>query len=293
MGVAMKQLMLRSMAWQAVFGLVWLGCASEAPVDGSDPGESDSMLEDPPVAELQDAIDPADDPDAAYAIVGETATVDALAGLHLRQGPSTSDAIIESIPYGSTIDVLDEANGWYQVTYGNVTGWSYGGYLSPTSFASGPTKRDRALARARSGVGFSYHWGAGCWKPGADHPGVCNGNCPDCTHAGEWGADCSGYVTKIWQIPGATALTTCTHPYSTFTFRYTTLHWHPIARSNVKPGDAFVYNSNGAGHIFLYDSGDPWGWARVFEAKGCSYGIVHDSRTVTSSYIAIRREGYN
>ena len=31
-------------------------------------------------------------------------------------------------------------------------------------------------------------------------------------------------------------------------------------------------------------------WA--YEAKGCSYGIVHDLRTTSSAYRAIRRTGY-
>lgn len=114
--------MLRCIAWQVVLGLVWLGCANDTPPDHDDPGESDSMLEEPLVPELQDAIDPADDPDAAYAIVGEPANVVALAGLHLRSGPSTSDAILESMPYGATVDVLDESSGWYQVTHDGLTG---------------------------------------------------------------------------------------------------------------------------------------------------------------------------
>jgi hypothetical protein len=30
----------------------------------------------------------------------------------------------------------------------------------------------------------------------------------------------------------------------------------------------------------------------AYEAKGCSYGIQHDSRMVTSDYKPIRRDGY-
>jgi hypothetical protein len=60
----------------------------------------------------------------------------------------------------------------------------------------------------------------------------------------------------------------------------------------VKRGDAFVHNSGGSGHIFLYESGDAWGWVKAYEAKGCSYGIQHDTRMAYSNYKPIRRDGY-
>jgi hypothetical protein len=68
--------------------------------------------------------------------------------------------------------------------------------------------------------------------------------------------------------------------------------WRTVSRSSVKKGDAFVYHSNGAGHIFLYESGDGWGSMWAYEAKGCSYGIVHNLRTASSAYKAIARAGY-
>jgi hypothetical protein len=52
-----------------------------------------------------------------------------------------------------------------------------------------------------------------------------------------------------------------------------------------------VYNQNGAGHIFLYEKDDPWGSMWTFEARGCSYGIVHNIRTASSIFQAIRRDG--
>jgi uncharacterized protein YraI len=284
--------------WTGSTLLVWLciGCAGDAKapepaaIDNGD--ESDAMVEDV-TPDIENTMDPAEDPDVAYAVIGDKAKVTASVGLHLRTGPSTNDAIILTMPSGAIVDVLDHSNGWYKVTYQSHTGWAYGAYLAPYSSTTGTTRVDRAINRAKTGVHFSYHWGGGCWDPSSSHPGACYGNCPSCTHTGTWGADCSGYVAKVWQVPGATALTTCTHPYSTYNFRYTTAHWQPIARSSAKQGDAFVYHINGEGHVFIYDSGDPWGWMKAYEAKGCSYGIVHDSRLTSGSYIAIRRDGYN
>jgi len=65
-----------------------------------------------------------------------------------------------------------------------------------------------------------------------------------------------------------------------------------VSRSAVKPGDALVYRLDGAGHIFLYESGDGWGSMWAYEAKGCATGIVHNLRTADSSYKAIARTGY-
>ena len=82
------------------------------------------------------------------------------------------------------------------------------------------------------------------------------------------------------------------HPYSTWNFDNETTHWHGISRASALPADALVYNSGSAGHIFLYEKGDAWGAMWAYEAKGCSYGIVHDLRYASSAYKAIRRNGY-
>lgn len=151
--------------------------------------------------------------------------------------------------------------------------------------------RDEIIGLSKSGVGFSYWWGHGRWRlDGAQH-GSCSGSCPSCSHSGSYGADCSGFVGKVWQVPGPIAVSTDAHPYSTFNFQYESTHWKAIAKGDVKKGDAFVYNSNGAGHILIYESGDPWGSIWAYECKGCSYGCVYNSRTAGSMYRTIRREG--
>ena len=192
--------------------------------------------------------------------------------------------------------VIGSSGGWFKVTYAGQTGWCSGMYLSPDAGGGGSpggsAAVDAAIARAESGVGFSYHWGAGCWDPASASHGACYGSCPSCTHSGSWGADCSGYVAKVWQVPGAVALTACEHPYSTYNFYNDHTHWQDVSRANVVKGDAFVHNSGGSGHIFVYDKGDAWGWLTAYEAKGCSYGIQHDSRLVTADYKAIHRDGY-
>lgn len=60
----------------------------------------------------------------------------------------------------------------------------------------------------------------------------------------------------------------------------------------LQPADALVYNADGHGHMVLVESSsDPWGNLWLYEARGCATGIVHNLRSIDSSYQAIRREG--
>lgn len=243
--------------------------------------------------------------------VGAQARVTA-STLNLRSGPGTTNAVLTTMPCGATVDLLGgPMSNWWNVRYTGMTGWASGAYLTdPASFdpavcmsmpameagtmsdgAAMPTEIANIFALARSAVGYSYYWGHGSWNTTGTDYGTCSGSCPGCSHTGRYGADCSGFVAKVWQIPGASPVTTDQHPYSTYNFFNQTTHWSRVDRASVRPGDALVYNASGAGHIFLFESGDPWGSMWTYEARGCSTGIVHNLRTATSAYVGIRREG--
>lgn len=156
--------------------------------------------------------------------------------------------------------------------------------------------RAEIVALAQSGVGYSYWWGGGRWDPAQKkHPGKCSGSCPSCNHwahpsgGPEYGADCSGYVGQVWQVPTRAAPTVNRHPYTTYNFRHQEPHWYKIKRSELEQGDALVYNSGGAGHVMLFDKWSSGGKAVVYECAGCSIGCVHRARSVGSAYVAIRR----
>lgn len=163
----------------------------------------------------------------------------------------------------------------------------------PSLASAAPPAMTRAeiMERAGYGVGYSYWWGHGCWRTDGQSLGSCSGSCPSCTHSGSYGADCSGYVAKAWQVPNAIALTQDAHPYSTYNFRWETTWWNQVAWGSAQLADAFVYRNseNTGGHIILYESGDPWGSIWSLEAKGCSYGIVRNLKQLTTAYVAIRR----
>lgn len=238
-------------------------------------------------------------------------TLRTTANLNLRTGPSLSERVRLVIPKGATVttvNVTSPRGGFYNVKYNGVVGWSYGSYLTlvssggssgstSTGTSTGSTSaRDAAIERAKGGVGFSYWWGHGRWIPNgatSSTKGYCSGSCPNCSHSGSYGADCSGYVAKVWHVPSNnTDPRVDSHPYSTANFVVDSSQWRTVSRGSVKKGDALVYRSNGAGHIFLYESGDGWGSMWAMEARGCSYGIVRNLRTAGSAYKAIARSGW-
>ena len=158
----------------------------------------------------------------------------------------------------------------------------------PATAAPKKMTRDEIVALAKTVPGFSYWWGGSKWKPGASDKGKCSAKsgsgCPNCSHSGSWGADCSGFVGKAWQVAVPKALDVTYHPYSTVHFTNNETWWTKINRSATQKGDAFTYNTNGAGHIFLYEKGDPWGNVWAWECKGCSSGCVYNLRAASSTY---------
>lgn len=223
--------------------------------------------------------------------------------VNLRTGPGTGYSILHVVPSGSEVTVVasDSQNGFYKIKHNGTTGWSSGQYYtkvnSDGSGGDGTLSggRQEALKRGKSVVGFSYYWGGAAWLaegPSSSTKGSCSGSCPNCSHSGKYGADCSGFVGKAWEVSGSGALSENKHPISTATMIGSNSQWSTVDRGNVKPADAMVYNSNGAGHTFLYNSGDGWASMYATECKGCSAGCIYGIRTASSAYKAIRRTGF-
>ncbi len=140
-------------------------------------------------------------------------------------------------------------------------------------------------ARATSIDGFSYRWGGDQWDmAGASNvdPGRCiprdpNG-CPNCDHEGEWGADCSGFLSKAWGVPeGNTDTTVHNYHFNAPLFNKDRSGlWHTVGWDEILPGDALV-NKN---HVMLYEQGEvssnDW---YTYECIGCVYGCKHNHKT--------------
>jgi cell wall-associated NlpC family hydrolase len=171
------------------------------------------------------------------------------------------------------------------------------GQTAQASSPLAPMTPSQIVALGSTVVGYSYWWGHGSWDPTAlKYPGKCTGNCGKCTHAAfpagghEYGSDCSGFVSQAWKLPNTTATTVDPNPhYTTGTFRNSTTYWTRINRSELRAGDALVYNNGSHGHIVLIDHADAGHRNTVYECYGCAKGCIHDPRNFGSAYIAIRR----
>ena len=162
-----------------------------------------------------------------------------------------------------------------------------------------PEPTDSIICRGTSGEGFSYEWGGECWcNTGCDpdlsscSPGVCTPNsgssgCPNCSHSGTYGADCSGFVSKAWAVPDPFPLDACdVSRYVASSFTSNHEYWNVVPMTSLQPADAVASQT----HVILvigYE--DQYGDHEVVEAKGCSYGITRSSRTFSSSYSGARR----
>jgi uncharacterized protein YraI len=283
--------------------------AAAATGDVGDNGEPDSAL-----------VAADDTTNIGTAAQGLTASsqMRATANVNFRKGAGTSFAVIAVIPSGTLVTLVSGTpqNGFLNITFNGTNGWSSATYLTAVASSGGSSSSssssggsssggtvsvdgapspDNAFARASAAIGFSYYWGGGAWQAAgatSSNKGSCSGSCPSCSHSGKYGADCSGLVAKAWQY-GATNLETNSHPYATSSFNSDSSgHWSTISRTALKKGDALVYNNGGAGHIVLYEKGDGWGTPTVVECRGCAYGCVHDARSFSSTYHAIRRAGF-
>ncbi|MBK7857676.1 MAG: SH3 domain-containing protein [Archangiaceae bacterium] len=263
--------------------MMWVGC--DGTVQGPDDGAQLEAVQDDDLGSVNSELSTGVPLGSVLATTGN---------LNLRTGPGTSYSIRLVIPKGAHVVTQSAAasNGWYNIKYNGTIGWSSGTYLklvSTPAVSITANTRDGAIQRAKSGVGGTYWWGHGRWVPFGSNGGSCTGSCPSCSHSGSTGADCSGYVAKIWEVPSSNSnLQVDSHPYSTSSFYGSNSQWHSIARTSLVKADALVYRKNGAGHIVLYESGDGWNSFWAYEAKGCSYGIRHNSRTASSAYKSIR-----
>lgn len=222
----------------------------------------------------------------------------ATANLNLRTEPSTNSTILRTMAMNSAMTVVGQApsDGFYKVRHGNLVGWAYGSYLEQ---AHEPISTTAAAARlasaelARSAIGFSYWWGHARWTPNGatgSNAGVCSREDGAYLHEGDYGADCSGLISKAWQVPSDN-LSPMSDVHGPGTARYAedeAGQWHTIALEEATLADAMVRRHNGAGHIFLvvstYDDG-----VVTYECRGCDYGCV----SVKRPWTAIVQEGYH
>lgn len=236
-------------------------------------------------------------PDGSATLAVDT-KLELMANGNLRETPSEEARVVMVVPEGATVTVVEQTepqNGYYRVDYFGRLGWVYGGHmaLSVGTVSAGltETQKDNILERARRSTGYSYWWGGGRFGCNLGRGDCIGSGCPNCSHVGEGGADCSGMVAKAWAVPPS-APGTCVfgHPYSTGDFTYGSAYWFSISRANIERADAFVTRT--AGHIMIRAQGSSAsGLPDIIECSGCQAGCIHHYRSVSSDdFEVIRRD---
>jgi hypothetical protein len=217
-------------------------------------------------------------------------------GVNHRSGPGTNYLVLRVLKPGSMAMVTSYSKGWYKIEVDEQSGWVFGTFVclaeEDPSVTSSPAQisREHIIQNAASLVGFSYWWGNARFKVGSKDYGKCLSS-TTAGHTGMYGADCSGFVSKVWELPEAMPWEANLHPFSTWNFYAENQHWKAISRNTMLKADTLVYRGLESGHIVVYESGDVWGSLWTYEARGCSFGIVHNLRTLGSSFAARQRDG--
>jgi hypothetical protein len=156
---------------------------------------------------------------------------------------------------------------------------------------------DDIFCRAKSGVGFSYWWGGSCWCSSGCSPDYscgkgycdcfCDGCCPNCcSHSGSKGADCSGFTYTVWRLANLSQSDVCgPHGPVAATYMNSSSDWTHVSDSARQPGDAVASST----HVMIFEKNTTWGDIWVYEAKGCSYGVVHNAKGVNWGKYAVAR----
>jgi cell wall-associated NlpC family hydrolase len=238
-------------------------------------------------------------------------------GLNNRSGPGVEYMVLRVLAPQTRGFVREQRGDWYKLDLFGAMGWSHGQFLClipqsepPPGHNPGPTPGPQPPAQphnhfdiSRQGiinvsqtyVGFSYWLGGGRFPAPWDDPqSKDKGSCFSSSfsgHAGHFGADCSGFAAKVWQLPEALPFSSNKHPFTTSSYYHQRTHWSAIGRQDTQRADMLVYRSGSAGHSIIYEGGDPWGQAWTYEARGCAWGVVHNLRAISSKYQARRRHG--
>lgn len=84
--------------------------------------------------------------------------VTASGNLNIRQSASTSASVVGKAPSGALLSVIKSGSGWYEVSYGGVTGWVSGHYvkLDATVKVSGSLNLRQSASTSSAVIGSLY-----------------------------------------------------------------------------------------------------------------------------------------
>ena len=238
---------------------------------------------------------------ADYVVVGDEATCKAAssrvgkitaASLKLRKEASTESGVHTLIAEGESVTVIDESiEGWYKIKYKSYTGYVSADYVTVETVytyaeskaeekarleaeakaAAKKTSSSKKSSSSSSSKSYSSPSGSS-GQAVADYAVQFVGN------PYKWGgtsltkgADCSGFVMKVYEAFGISL------PHSSYKMRSVGTK---VSKSDIQPGDIVCYS----GHVAIYI-----GNGKIVHASNKKEGIKISSNWQYKKVLAIRR----
>lgn len=179
----------------------------------------DAALEE--LDELQSSIEEtadaaaAEEEDVTMMVVGGT--------INVRSGPGTDYDRVTQVKTGKRVTVLGEQNGWYNVSFGETSGWILGDYLRDIGDLDG-TAGAQIVEMAMQYLGVRYRSG---------------GASPN-------GFDCSGFTLYLYAQLGYALPHSATSQYKNYGYA--------VDKADLQPGDLVFFSdsSHAIGHVGIY-----------------------------------------
>ena len=220
--------------------------STEAPAEVTLP-----ETEETPVEEAAPAEESADD--TVYGVVvGGT--------INVRKGPGTEHSKITSVRSGKSVTILGEENGWYKLSFDDVTGYIRGDFIQKVS------NEGSAVGAAVAAASWNY----------LGIPYVYGGSSPS-------GFDCSGFTLYLYKQHGISLPHGATAQYNNC--------GEYVAKENLQPGDLVFFSdsSHTIGHCAVYVGDDT-----IIHARSSVKSVVTNklsSNYYSSHYVGAKRIG--
>ncbi len=189
--------------------------------------------------------------------------------VNLRSGPGTSSSVVRVTSLGESVEILGVSGNWYRVSAGGDTGYIRSDYVS----LSGGSSEDAPVAVSGGSIGEQI---AAFAKQFLGTPYVWAAESP------EEGFDCSGLVSYCFQSFGYSTNRTAATLFN---------NGRAVEKSELQPGDAVFFRSDGSGyisHVGLYIGG-----GQMIHASSSAGEVVitniEDSDYYTRNYVGARR----
>ncbi|MBQ2897685.1 MAG: C40 family peptidase [Clostridia bacterium] len=185
-----------------------------------------------------------------------TATITGSA-VNVREGAGTEYSVIGTSYKGQSFPVLGRENGWYKISFNDISGFVSGEYVSLDGVVSQAVSRGQQIVNsAKQHLGKAYVYGA----------------------SGPNAFDCSGFTSYIYKQFGYSLNRTASGQYS---------NGVAVSRENLQPGDLVMFTYRGMygiGHVGIY-----MGDGKMVHAGNSSTGVVISD--VFSGYYGARYVG--